>query len=83
MQKEKSPPVNLEKYLEGKKHKYMSYNRTNYAKDISAQVYDAYSSTINVFEVEIPLSVRAAEISAEGSSIYEYDPKGKAAYQSL
>ncbi len=27
----------------------------------------------------IPLSVRAAEISAEGSSIYQYDPRGKAA----
>ena len=40
----------------------------------------AYSSSINVFAVEIPLSVRAAEISAEGSSIYEYDPKGKAAF---
>lgn len=55
-------------------------NRTNYAKDISMQVYDAYSSSVNVFAVEIPLSVRAAEISAEGSSIYEYDPKGKAAF---
>lgn len=55
-------------------------NRTNYAKDISMQVYETYSSSINVFDVEIPLSVRAAEISAEGSSIYEYDPKGKAAY---
>jgi len=29
--------------------------------------------------VEIPMSVRAAEISTEGSSIYVYDPKGKAA----
>lgn len=55
-------------------------NRTNYAKDISALVYETYSSSINVFGVEIPLSVRAAEISAEGSSIYEYDPKGKAAF---
>lgn len=55
-------------------------NRTNYAKDISMQVYEAYSSSINVFAVEIPLSVRAAEISAEGRSIYEYDPKGKAAF---
>lgn len=55
-------------------------NRTNYAKDISRQVYETYASSINVFDVEIPLSVRAAEISAEGSSIYEYDPKGKAAY---
>lgn len=55
-------------------------NRTNYAKDISMQVYDAYSSSINVFAVEIPLSVRAAETSAEGSSIYVYDPKGKVAF---
>lgn len=55
-------------------------NRTNYAKDICAMVYEAYSSSIKVFNTEIPLSVRAAEISAEGSSIYKYDPKGKAAY---
>ena len=34
---------------------------------------------MNIFDVEIPMSVRAAEISAEGSSIYVYDPKGKAA----
>ena len=55
-------------------------NRTNYAKDICAMVYEAYSSSIKVFKTEIPMSVRAAEISAEGSSIYKYDPKGKAAY---
>lgn len=55
-------------------------NRTNYAKDISQQVHEAYSTSVNVFAVEIPMSVRAAEISAEGSSIYVYDPKGKAAF---
>lgn len=55
-------------------------NRTNFAKDISLLVYDTYSSSVNVFSVEIPLSVRAAEISAEGSSIYVYDPNGKAAF---
>lgn len=55
-------------------------NRTNYAKDIALQVYDAYSSSIRVFDCEIPLSVRAAEISAEGTSLYVYDPKGKAAF---
>ena len=54
-------------------------NRTNYAKDVSAQIYETYASTINVFPVEIPLSVRAAEISASASSLYVYDPKGKAA----
>ncbi len=32
-------------------------NRTNYAKDISMQVYDAYSSSVKVFDVEIPMSV--------------------------
>ena len=55
-------------------------NRTNFAKDISMLVYDTYSSSVNVFAIEIPLSVRAAEISAEGSSIYVYDPNGKAAF---
>jgi len=54
-------------------------NRTNYAKDITAQVYETYASSVNVFPIEIPMSVRAAEISAAGSSLYVYDPKGKAA----
>ena len=55
-------------------------NRTNYAKDIVLQVNDAYGKTISVFPIEIPLSVRAAETSAAAKSIYEYDPKGKAAF---
>ena len=55
-------------------------NRTNYAKDIALQVYDAYSDSLTVFDCEIPMSVRAAETSAEGSSLYVYDPKGKAAF---
>lgn len=54
-------------------------SRTNFAKDISKLVVDTYSNQLKVFETLIPLSVRAAEISAEGSSIYQYDPKGKAA----
>lgn len=55
-------------------------NRTNYAKDISQQIREAYSASINVFDVEIPMSVRAAETSAVGSSIYLYDPKGKVSF---
>jgi chromosome partitioning protein len=55
-------------------------NRTNYAIDIAAMVYQTYSSSIKVFKTEIPMSVRAAEISVEGSSIYKYDPRGKAAF---
>ena len=53
--------------------------RTNYAKEIVAQVHEVYGKSVPVFEIEIPLSVRAAETSAVAQSIYEYDPKGKAA----
>ena len=60
-------------------------NRTNYAKDISALVVENYGSKVRIFENSIPMSVRAAEISDEGVSIYEHDPNGKvaSAYQSL
>ena len=60
-------------------------SRTNYAKDISNLLAESYGSRVKIFEHSIPMSVRAAEISAEGVSIYEHDPKGKVAgaYQSL
>ncbi len=54
-------------------------NRTNYAKEISALLRDTYGSKLKVFDVEIPHSVRAAEISAEGMSIFAHDPNGKVA----
>lgn len=54
-------------------------NRTNYAKEIVTEVNEVYGKTIPVFPIEIPLSVRAAEISSVAKSIYEYDPKGKVA----
>jgi len=63
----------------------MVNSRTNYAKEIGALLRQTYGSKIRVFDTEIPLSIRAAEISAEGKSIYAYDPKGKVAqaYQAL
>ncbi len=59
--------------------------RTNYAKDIIETVNDAYADKIRVFQFNIPMSVRAVETSAEGSSLYVYDPNGKAsnAYMEL
>lgn len=54
-------------------------NRTNYAKEINALLRDTYGAKIKVFSTEIPHSVRAAEISAEGKSIYAHDPNGKVA----
>ena len=58
---------------------------TNNAKEISQLIRDTYGGKIRVYETEIPRSVRAAEISAEGKSIFAHDPKGKVAesYQEL
>ena len=39
----------------------------------------AHGSKIKVFGTEIPHSVRAKEISAEGKSIFAHDPGGKVA----
>lgn len=60
-------------------------SRTNYAKDICVLLKENYGDKVQIFTNSIPMSVRAAEISAEGVSIYEHDPKGKVAfaYQSL
>ena len=60
-------------------------SRTNYAKDITSMLREAYGSRVRIFANVIPISVRAAEISAEGVSIYKHDPKGKvaSAYYSL
>ena len=59
--------------------------RTNYAKDISNLIRETYGSKIKVFGTDIPHSVRAAEISAEGKSIFRHAPKGKvaSAYRTL
>lgn len=53
--------------------------RTNYAKEISSLIRETYGGRIKVFDTDIPRSVRAAEISAEGTSIFKHDPKGKVA----
>jgi len=59
--------------------------RTNNAKEIAGLIRETYGSRLKVFDVEIPRSVRAAEISAEGKSIFAHDPGGKvaAAYKEL
>ena len=54
-------------------------NRTNFAKDISFILRRDYGDKLRVFQTEIPLSIRAAETSAEGKSIYMHDPYGIAA----
>ena len=63
----------------------MTDSRTNYGKQIDTLIRQAYGSKIKVFDQTIPRSVRAAETSAAGKSIFQHDPKGKVAeaYQSL
>ena len=50
--------------------------RTNFARDISIQIREVYGDRVHIFTNCIPLSVRAAETTAEGKSIYLHDPKG-------
>ena len=63
----------------------MTDSRTNYGKQISNLIRQAYGKHLKVFDQTIPRSVRAAETSAAGKSIFQHDPKGKVAeaYQSL
>lgn len=51
--------------------------RTNYAKDIALKLRETYGTKIKIFDNVIPLSVKAAETSAEGISIYSHSPKSK------
>ncbi len=59
--------------------------RTTDARMISELIRETYGSKIRIFDSDIPHSVRAAEISAEGKSIFTHDPGGKvaAAYKNL
>lgn len=50
--------------------------RTNFAREISEKLRNAYGDRIHIFENCIPLSVKAAETSAEGKSIFRHAPKG-------
>ena len=54
-------------------------SRTNDAREISRLIRETYGGKIKVYDTDIPRSVRAAEISAEGKSIFAHDPKGKVA----
>ena len=63
----------------------MMDNRPNFTKDLVAQLHETYGDVFNVFETEIPTSIRMSESSARGKSIFVFDKKGKvaAAYEKL
>ena len=49
--------------------------RTNYAKDIIELITEYYGESIPIFDSRIPFSVKAAETSAAGVSIFSLDKK--------
>ena len=59
--------------------------RPHFTQDIITLVTNAYGSNIRIFGEYIPRSIRAAESTAQGVSIFSYDPNGKvaAAYAAL
>lgn len=63
----------------------MADMRTNYSREIVDLLRDSYGTKLRIFNSIIPMSIRAAETSAEGRSIYLHDPAGKvsAAYAAL
>lgn len=60
-------------------------NRTNNAKAIIESLRSTVGENIRVFNTEIPFSVRAAECSLSGESIFSHDKNGKvaAAYEAF
>ena len=54
--------------------------RANFTRDIISLIEGAYGGKIHIFGEHIPRSVRAAETSALGKSIFTHDPKGKVAF---
>lgn len=63
----------------------MVNGRTVFSREIVQLLKDSYGNAVDFFASSIPESVKAAECSALGVSIFRHDPKGKvaAAYESL
>ena len=53
--------------------------RTNLSREIMDLIQVGYDSSVKVFETKIPKSIRAAESTVMGTSIFQYDMKGKVA----
>ncbi len=60
-------------------------NETNFRRDIVKYIKEDFGKRLPVMETMIPLTVRLAEVSAAGKSIFKHDPRGRAAaaYKSL
>ena len=53
--------------------------RTNLVKQTAETLRQSYGSVLKIYRSEIPVAIKAAEISAAGKSIYAYDKGSKVA----
>ena len=53
--------------------------RTNFTKEVIKMIENAYGEEIHIFNHHIPHSIRAAETTATGKSIFTHDPNDKVA----
>ena len=60
-------------------------NETNFRKDIVAAVKENFGKRLPVMDTVIPATVRLAEVSTADKSIFQHEPRGRAAeaYRSL
>ncbi|MCI8704745.1 MAG: ParA family protein [Anaerotignum sp.] len=63
----------------------MTQSRTKFSKEIGELLRKTYGGNIHIFQSEIPFSIKGAEMSAYGKSIFTFEPKGKvaAAYENF
>lgn len=54
-------------------------SRTNLNRNVSAIIRQTFSGVTRIYNTAIPRSVKAAEASADGKSIFTHEPKGKVA----
>lgn len=54
-------------------------SRTNLAKSTEDTLRQQYGKMLNIYKIKIPVSIKAAEASAAGQSIFAYDGGGKVA----
>jgi chromosome partitioning protein len=53
--------------------------RTNLARTTTSTIRQQYGNVLKIYNTQIPVAVKAAEISAAGKSIYSYDKGSKVA----
>ena len=53
--------------------------RLNFHREVMNTIAAAYCDVVKIFDIKIPVSVRATETQARGKSIFDFEPKGRIA----